>query len=39
MLKAISELFALIDTKKKKVNIIDPKKFVLTVKKNNRKIF
>ena len=36
MLKAISDLFALLDSKKKKVNIIDPKKFVLSVKKNNR---
>ena len=35
MLKAISELFILIDAKKKKTGVIDPKKFILSVKKNN----
>jgi ubiquitin C-terminal hydrolase len=37
MLKAILDLFVLIDSKKKKPGVIDNRKFVLSVKKNNRK--
>jgi ubiquitin C-terminal hydrolase len=36
MLRAISELFLTIETKKKKTGVIDPKKFISTVKQNNQ---
>jgi ubiquitin C-terminal hydrolase len=36
MLRAINELFVMIDTKKKKTGVIDSKKFILSVKKNNQ---
>jgi uncharacterized UBP type Zn finger protein len=35
ILKGVNELFEGIDTKKKKFGVIDSKKFILTVKKNN----
>jgi len=37
-LKALNELFQLIESKKKKTAIIDTKKFMQSVKKNNRNI-
>ena len=36
MLKAINELFLAIENKKKKSGVIDPKKFITSVKKNNQ---
>jgi len=36
MLKAINELFSGIENKKKKSGVIDPKKFISSVKKNNQ---
>jgi ubiquitin C-terminal hydrolase len=36
MLKAINDLFLSIELKKKKSGIIDPKKFISSVKKNNQ---
>jgi ubiquitin C-terminal hydrolase len=36
MLKAINDLFIMIETKKKKTGVIDSKKFILSVKKNNQ---
>lgn len=38
MAKAVNELFSSIDTKKKMRGIIDPKKFISSVKKNNSSI-
>jgi ubiquitin carboxyl-terminal hydrolase 12/46 len=36
MLKAINELFSIIETKKKRTGILDIKKFITSVKKNNQ---
>ena len=36
MLRAISELFITIETKKKKTGVIDPKKFISSVKQNKQ---
>jgi len=36
MLKAVQDLFTVIQGKKKKTGVIDSKKFILTVKKNSQ---
>jgi ubiquitin C-terminal hydrolase len=36
MLRAINELFLMIDQKKKKTGVIDSKKFIINIKKNNQ---
>jgi ubiquitin C-terminal hydrolase len=36
MLRAINELFLLIESKKKKTGVIDSKKFIQSIKKNNQ---
>jgi hypothetical protein len=36
MLRAMIEFFILIETKKKRAGVLDNKKFVTSVKKNNR---
>lgn len=36
MLKAINELFLIIESKKKKTGVLDTKKFILSVKRNNQ---
>jgi ubiquitin C-terminal hydrolase len=36
MLRAIYDLFLLIDNKKKKTGVVDPKRFISCVKKNNQ---